>query len=619
MEDILTKAQGLRLLRPLDVQIARMLAQPTEPALMLAIACLSADTGIGHVCLPLALLTPSRLFDSRMPPLAQEAWLRVGCPSIEEWTQLLLESNVVSDGSSPTPLVLDNQRLYLQRMWQYECAVARFFNRPRPPVIGDEISITAVLARYFPSTDKVIDWQKIAAAIAITHQVALISGGPGTGKTSTVAKLLAALLRLNNGRSLRIMVAAPTGKAAARLSESLGLALEHLELDEEQKQQLPRKAITLHCLLGAKPNSQRMHYNRSNPLHVDILIIDEASMVDLPMMANVLAALPPQARVVFLGDRCQLSSVEAGAVLGDICYFIEVSYSSARRAELARLTGFTLPAGVGCRSYSIADSLCLLRKSYRFDEGSDIGRLANAINTGDDKGALTLLNAGMSVNISYTPLRKAAEYQHMLSDCVKGYRDYLQRVHNHDAPATILNAFNRFRLLCALRDGPFGVTGLNNRIELALSREGLLAIGNSGLGYLGRPVMIVCNAPSLGLYNGDIGILLWNGEQTLHVYFPLPDGDVKAVPLSRLPEHETAFAMTVHKSQGSEFYHTALTLPNQTLSVLTRELLYTAVTRARTRLSLYVSDDVLRYAIATKTQRRSGLVERLAASEIVLS
>ncbi|MGP4123705.1 MAG: exodeoxyribonuclease V subunit alpha [Sodalis sp. (in: enterobacteria)] len=617
MEEILADAQQMRLFRPLDVQFARMLAMSTEPALMLASACLSADVGSGHVCLPLALLTPAQLFEGRVPLLAQQAWLRAGSLSLKEWQQHLLASNAVSDGAYPAPLVLDNQRLYLQRMWRYECAVAKFFNRPRPPVVGDETTIAVLLARYFPGDDAVIDWQKVAAAVAITHPVTLISGGPGTGKTSTVVKLMAVLLQLCDSSCPRIIMAAPTGKAAARLSESLGLALQRLGLDEEQKQCLPREAITLHRLLGAQPNmnSQRMRYHRGNPLHVDILIIDEASMIDLQMMANVIAALPPQARVIFLGDRCQLSSVEAGAVLDNICQFAGVGYSPARRAELARLTGFALPAGAGNGGYKVADSLCLLRKSYRFDEESGIGQLANAINAGNAKNALALLNAGMTANVVYTSLHQAAEYQCMIDDCVNGYRGYLQQVRKHDAPAAILDAFNRFRLLCALREGPFGVAGLNARIELALSRAGLLVFGNSGRGYAGRPMMIVRNAPSLGLYNGDIGILLEDDEQTLRMYFSLPDGRVKAVPLSRLPEHETAFAMTVHKSQGSEFHHAALALPNQISPVLTRELLYTAVTRARVQLSLYATDEVLKYAILTKTQRRSGLIERLTTGE----
>ncbi|MCR3755964.1 MAG: exodeoxyribonuclease V subunit RecD [Sodalis sp. Psp] len=610
MENILTEAQRLRLWRPLDVQFARMLATPAEPALLLASAHLSATAGAGHVCLPLTLLTPECLFDGSFLTLAQRAWQQAGSLSPEKWRQLLLASPAVSDGMRPTPLVLDNNCLYLQRMWRYECTVAQFFSQQRSPISDDEARIAEVLKHYFPSDVSNIDWQKIAAAVAITRPVALISGGPGTGKTSTAARLLAALLALDDGGQLRMIITAPTGKAVTRLSEALGLELQRLGLPEEQKQRLSREAMTLHRLLGAHPNSQRMRYHPGNLLHVDVLIVDEASMVDLPMMANIIRALPPQARVILLGDRHQLSSVEAGAVLGDVCQFAEVGYSSARRAELERLTGFTLPAG-GDGDYGVADSVCLLRKNYRFDQSSGIGRLANAVNSGATTSALMLLNTG-TVDVSFVQLHEAADYQHMLNGCVDGYRAYLLRVLNNEAPVTILDAFNQFRLLCALREGPFGVAGLNNHIEQALSRVGLFSPGKVGRS-AGRPVMIVRSMPSLGLYNGDIGILLVDAAQVQRVYFLLPDRATKAVPLSRLPEHETAFAMTVHKSQGSEFKHISLVLPNQILPVLTRELLYTAVTRAREHLSVYATNEVVRHAITTKTQRRSGLISRLVS------
>ncbi|XOD69834.1 MAG: exodeoxyribonuclease V subunit alpha [Sodalis sp. (in: enterobacteria)] len=617
MENIIFEAQRLGLWRPLDVYFARMVANENQPALMLASICLSRDVGSGHVCLPLELLTPEQLFEGRLASLAKKAWLRAGSLSLDGWQQVLLASNAVSDGSRPTPLVLDRRRLYLHRMWQHECVVAQFFNCAHPPVDGDEDKIRALLTRYFPSDGGVlIDWQKIAVAVAITHPVALISGGPGTGKTSTVVKLLAILLQLQGG-NLRFMMAAPTGKAASRLSESIGLALKRLGLDEEQKHQFPCEAITLHRLLGAQLNSQRMRYNRENPLHLDILIIDEASMIDLSMMSNVIAALPPKARVIFLGDPYQLSAVEAGSVLGDICEFADnAGYSSARRAELERLTGYMLPSGGACKNGSgIADNFCLLLRSYRFDEGSGIEQLSNAIKSGDDNEALRMLHHPASMaamNLSYTSMRDALAYQHMLDDCVEGYREYLQRVHNHDSPSAIIDAFNRFRLLCALREGQFGVTGLNIRIELALSKAGLITKNNIGCDYVGRPVMIIRNSRSLGLYNGDIGILLRDGEEKCRVYFSLPmTASIKSVPLSCLPEHETCFAMTVHKSQGSEFTHTALLLPNQILPVLTRSWVYTAVTRSRVRLSLYATDEILRYAITTKTQRRSGFIDRL--------
>ncbi|WP_226811275.1 exodeoxyribonuclease V subunit alpha [Candidatus Steffania adelgidicola] len=614
MQNILAEAQRLHLCRPLDIQFACMIATANQPALMLASASLSTDVGTGHVCLPLTLLKPKRIFNGRLPLLAHQAWMMAGSLSIHEWQQQLMASTAVSDGSRPTPLVLDNQRLYLQRMWRYECEVAKFFNRPAI-VGGDEEKIAAVLTHYFPPVSAKIDWQKLAAGVAITRRVSLISGGPGTGKTFTVTKLLAVFLQLSNGSRPRIIMAAPTGKAAARLHETIGLGLQRLGLHKNLQKQLPKEAITLHRLLGGLPNSQKMHYHRGNTLNVDILIIDEASMISLSMMANLIAALPLQARVIFLGDRCQLSSVEAGSVFGDICQLAEIGYIPVRCAELARLTGFTIPASnrVSSREHSIADSLCLLRKNYRFNDGSGIGRLAHAINTGDANGVLVQLHTGTEVDVRYIPLYKTIAYQCMLNECIEGYREYLQRVKNSDNPAEILNFFNRFRVLCALREGEFGVVGLNDCISLALQRAGLLTLDRLGCAYTGRPVMIIRNAPSIGLYNGDIGILLCDDNRILRGYFTLPNGDIRIVPVNRLPEHETAFAMTVHKSQGSEFQHTVLVLPNQTVPVLTRELLYTAVTRARTRLSLYATDEVLQYAIISKTNRRSGLIERLTS------
>jgi exodeoxyribonuclease V alpha subunit len=541
--------------------------------------------------------------------------LLAGEPSLADWQGILSASPAVSDGSRPTPLVLDHQRLYLQRMWQNECRVAAFFNHKPPDNTFDEATVRQVLDRFFPPMSGPADWQKVAAAVAMTYPVSLISGGPGTGKTTTVAKILASLVVISAGQRLHIQLAAPTGKAAARLSESLGQAIATLELDAEQKRLFPPEAVTLHRLLGAQPDTQRLRYHQGNLLPVDILIVDEASMVDLPMMANLIAALPSRAKVVFLGDRCQLASVEAGAVLGDICFFVENGYSAARRSQLERLTGCVLPADARGAEQTTGDGLCLLRKSYRFDDRSGIGRLANAVNAGDSGSALSLLNSGQEGDVTYLSLRNSEDYLRLLAGVAAGYRDYLLQIKAGESPAIILKTFNRYRLLCALRDGPFGVTGLNSRIEQALMRAGLIQppSDNAIRGYAGRPVMIVRNAPSLGLYNGDIGIMLRDESSQLRVYFALPDGSLKAVPLSRLPEHETAYAMTVHKSQGSEFDHTALVLPDQLLPVLTRELVYTAITRARRSLSIYANNNVLSYAITTQTQRRSGLIDRLLA------
>ncbi|QHP79432.1 exodeoxyribonuclease V subunit alpha [Pectobacterium odoriferum] len=610
---LLETALARRLLRPLDVQFARMLADETQPDLLLAAACLSAHSGAGHVCLPLENLQAQTLFDGRESELAQQLLAGTGLNTVAAWQPRLLASDAVSDGSQPTPLVLQGEKLYLQRNWQSEGRVARFIASERDTIPVDEPAIRAVLDRLFPDTDEEINWQKVAAAVALTRRIAVISGGPGTGKTTTVAKLLAALIELNTGDALRIQLAAPTGKAAARLTESLGQALHRLVVDPRLREAFPQEATTLHRLLGAVTDSQRLRHHQDNPLHLDVLIVDEASMVDLPMMANVIAALPPHARIIFLGDRDQLASVEAGAVLGDICRFAEAGYSRARAQQLQRLTGCSLDENGPEGPSTVSDSICLLRRSYRFDPHSGIGQLALAVNGGDDARVRAVLN-GEFADITCSPLTEAEEYQAMLARCVEGYRDYLQLVAAGATPDAVLLAFQRYRQLCALREGPFGVAGLNQRIEQALHQAGLIQRSRNPLNrwYPGRPVMIERNDAALGLFNGDIGIAMIGESGELRVFFPLPNGETKDVTPSRLPPHDTAYAMTVHKSQGSEFDHTALVLPNHYLPVLTRELVYTAITRARQRLSLYTDVRILCRAVKTPTQRYSGLGERIS-------
>lgn len=613
MMSLLDQAVALGVLRPLDVQFAAIVAAKDEPDILLAAACLSAEAGAGHVCLMLDQLQMKKLFAGQQSKLAEAIWLAAGQPNIRRWQQRLMLCAAVSDGSSATPLVLQGQRLYLQRMWQSEGETAVFIGSDREHQVVNEAQLRAILDRLFGEATDEPDWQKIATAVAITRRVAVISGGPGTGKTTIIAKLLTALVRLNERARLRIQLAAPTGKAAARLTEALGSASRNLALTPTQKALFPTEAATLHRLLGCTPNSQRMRYHRGNPLHLDILLVDEASMIDLPMMARLIAALPERARVIFLGDRDQLASVEAGAVLGDICRFAEQGYSEARAAELTRLTGCLLQGQQKQAGAVVRDSLCLLRKSYRFDAKSGISQLAQAVNVGDVTQARAVINGGFSDVASYS-LATTAEYQALLAVCVTGYRDYLKQVSAGADAAMVLAAFGCFQVLCALRAGLFGVAGLNQRIESGLQYAGLIHRSLRPW-YLGRPVMIGRNDSELGLYNGDIGIALQDRHGELRVHFLLPDGSVKSVQPSRLPAHETAYAMTVHKSQGSEFDHALLVLPAHFQPLLTRELVYTAITRARTRLSLYTVDGVLMKAICTPTRRRSGLAERLQREE----
>ncbi|MFZ6039245.1 exodeoxyribonuclease V subunit alpha [Vibrio natriegens] len=471
-----------------------------------------------------------------------------------------------------------------------------------------------------------VNWQKVAAAVALTRRFAVISGGPGTGKTTTVTKLLAALIeQAAQEKNLTIKLVAPTGKAAARLTESIGKAVQELPVSPELKAKIPTESSTLHRLLGAIPNSAEFRHNKQNPLHLDILVIDEASMVDLPMMYKVVDALPKHARLILLGDKDQLASVEAGAVLGDICSFHALGYGKEQASAIAKLTGFDTLAYSSNSASSIADSLCMLQKSYRFDARSGIGQLAKAVNWGSAASVDNVWARDFS-DIEHFAL-SSQNYNQMMQTLVQEYGRYLKRIGqqeqdpNTGEPETltrkakaVLDTFNQCRLLCAIREGDFGVAGLNQRIEKALAARKLIKVQDE-IWYHGRPVMVTRNDHGLGLYNGDIGICMRDDseeEQRLKVFFELPDGSVKSVLPSRVPEHETAYAMTIHKSQGSEFDYTLMILPPDFSPILTRELIYTGITRAKKRLALYAELNVLKRGIKVKTTRASGLVQRLA-------
>lgn len=469
-----------------------------------------------------------------------------------------------------------------------------------------------VLEKLIPLSAR-CDWQKVSVALALSAARIVISGGPGTGKTTTVSKLLVLLLEAEP--DLQIKMVAPTGKAAARLSESISNALTSLSIETELKDKIPTEASTIHRLLGVKAGSNHFRFNQNQKLNLDLLLVDEASMVDLPLMAKLLMALPDHARLILLGDKDQLSSVEAGAVLGDICSFIGTPYSQHKAKQLAQLTGFSCLLKNRQNEAGMADNLCLLQKSYRFDQYSGIGYLAKAINQGDasnDKIAQLCENYS-DLTLHENNLLSINALEKLI---LTGYRPYLERVtcitsENRNSVKTMLTVFNQFKLLCAIREGEWGVKNINLLSEKVLMQAGLIADVAENNWYVGRPIMITQNSYHLGLYNGDIGICLLDENKQLRIYFQMADGHIADFQPSRLPSFETVFAMTVHKSQGSEFEHTVLILPETNLAVVTRELIYTGITRAKKELTLFADLNLMATAVKHKTERFSRLVDRL--------
>lgn len=575
-------------LRAFDLAFADTLHRldpATDERVLVAAALASLAVGLGHAA-----------FDPARPQLLLRATGKL--PDVQAWREALLDSRWVSQPAHDAiadpacPLVFEHGLLYLRRYREYERALAANLRALAQCTTGvfDADALQPLFDRLFPQGHD--SDQARAAQLALRQPLTLITGGPGTGKTTTIARLLLLLLAnaQHEGRAApRIALAAPTGRAAERMSASLRQALDGLRevagIDPALLDALPRDASTLHRLLGAIPDRPQFRHDADHPLPFDAVVVDEASMVDLPLMAKLVDAVPAGARLVLLGDPDQLPSVEAGDVLA--------AMDQAADADASPLAGHRVH----------------LRRSHRQVAGFDLAPLAQAVREGDADAVLALLHAGTASGVHYhldlaDPLRGATR-----DTLLAPWRDLAAAT---DARSALVLA-NLQRLLTPLRDGPQGTHALNARIEEALG-------GAQRAPYFhGRLLLVTENSYRHGLFNGDIGVCLRDDEGAVAAWFTDGGGDVRGFHPAALPAHDSAFAMTVHKAQGSEFDQVWLLLPraragdDSSLRMLSRELLYTAITRARRGLHVCASDESLRAAIASHVVRVSGVRARLAS------
>jgi len=497
------------------------------------------------------------------------------CIQIDDNAQaLLLASGLVEtnpkDQDYPLPLVIEQNRLYLHRYWDYENRLAMQI-KAMVQFTHPVEKLDETLDRYFTASDETDD-QREAAKMAARQSFCIITGGPGTGKTFTVVKILALLQELAE-QPLHIALAAPTGKAAMRLQESIGFSKAKLPCSDAVKNRIPETVTTLHRLLGAMPPSPYFRHHVDKPLVYDLVVVDEASMVDLALMSKLLDALKPGARLILLGDKDQLASVESGAVLADLAM-----------AE------------------TLQNNVYTLKKSHRF--GGAIKELAEAVNHQQDQLAWQILCDSQDASVQCL--------EEDLIDYVAAQQaDYLQSIKAGAGFEQIYQAFSRFQVLCSNRQGKNSVADINYRVEQKLAEQQRIDL--SGLWYPGRPVMVTQNNPALHLYNGDIGICMQDivdSTGKLMVFFQRADGSVKKYLPARVPHCETVFAMTIHKSQGSEFEEVLIVLPEAINPVLTKELLYTAITRAKKTIKLVAGEAVFIATVRQKIERITGLVDK---------
>jgi exodeoxyribonuclease V alpha subunit len=607
MSEILERLARRGLIDGLDLELGRFLANLCEDGgaeLALGSALLSRAIADGDVCLELSRYAGQLLLE------AEDDHDPVVLPSLADWRRALRASSVVGEPEERRPLILESgDRLYLYRYWDYENQLAADLRQRagnRPPV--NEARLADGLRRLFPPRDHA-DGQKLAATLAVLGGFCVISGGPGTGKTTTLARVLALLIEQSE-KPPRIRLAAPTGKAAVRMQEAIRASKAWLigKVQPEVLTAIPEQASTLHRLLGMRPDGVYFRHDRENPLGLDVLVIDEASMVDLALMTKTVRALPPGARLILLGDKDQLSAVEAGAVLGELCAGAG-RYSPRFGERLRRLTG---EAGVAAAAEPdpVRDCIALLSHSYRFGARSGIGQLAGLVNRADSRGVEAMRRDEFS-DIAWQAPPGDDEMNDLLGRMLDGYHGYLRTVRRRGVPVDeAFAAFEGFQVLCPQRRGSWGVENLNLRFETMIKARWRL-YGQEW--YVGRPVMVTRNDYSTRLFNGDIGIVLLEpgSSDRLRAYFREPESGLRSVALTRLPAHEPVFAMTVHKSQGSEFDRVLLVMPDDESCVMTRELAYTGITRAKRRLDLWGNPALLSRAVRRPVQRASGLALKL--------
>lgn len=599
---------------------------------------LSAYVRAGHSCLPIKTIA-GQCWGSAQDESGQNTHTGFVFPEFSVLQQLLIQLPI--NCSEQEILVFEDNKLYMRRYYSFESELIQGIHARLAPVqqpsIDDVRHCMNILFPTSSSSESEIDWQKIAVANAINKNFSVIAGGPGTGKTFTVTKLLAALFMLakksDSHNPLAIALVAPTGKAAQRLTESIKKAIKGFTgvIDKNILAEIPTKAKTIHRLLGVIPNSPNFRHHQDNLLDYDVLLIDEVSMVDLPMMTRIFRALKPTTKVILLGDADQLPSVAVGSVLADIAPRPHNGYSKSNYHYLDKVCEIEeekLSKAFDSSTENVNDYLSFLVKSRRFDGEGGIGILASYVINSDVAQSWQLLSEHQGVSpVSDAQLSLVnSDLKTWLTPLVKQYYQEMSACQSIDEAFKLLA---KFRVLCVTRQGDYGVEAINNLIQELI--VGSSSFSQANKKYHGMPIMISENDYKLGLFNGDIGIL-WsvdpiNDRNSNHLmaFFEdtAPENNVqndKHIPQdkhtmaafksflpSRLPKYETVYAMTIHKTQGSEFAHVAMVLPKSDSPLLSRELLYTGITRAQNFLTVATNQYAWQQGVSRAVKRYSGL------------
>lgn len=600
---LLKEAIKKNIITPSDFYFSISIAQNQSPKTILSTICISYFTRIGHTCLPISILENKKVFNKKNhTKLINSIWKTT---ELSHNFQLeLLKNKVIGNEFLSTPLIIFNKKIYLNKIWIAEKKIFNFISQDQNNETKNLIVIKKKITFLLCNNTETL--QKIAIILSILNKVTFIMGGPGTGKTTIAFKILIAILTISN-KKLNIQLTAPTGKAANRLTESIKTSISifsHLY----KNSLLIKPAITLHRLLGINIDNTLNIKKLDHISEIDVLIVDESSMIDIFTMEKLIDNISKKTKIIFLGDHNQLPSINCGHILKDIHSYYCNGYS---QSTIKKINFFDITDVKKIKKHkfsNISDKICILKKNYRFHIQSNISKISNKIKKNKFNDFQKLF-CNMYKDVNFHCIDTIQDYKKMILNLTENNMNYWRCLNKKTTPIEIISNLNNYRLICVLQEGPFGVKGLNSELENEMKNRGLIKtiIINKNIIYFGQPILILKNDYNLQLYNGDSGIIIYDDKEKLQACFFINDKKIKFIPINLLPKFQTNWAMTVHKSQGSEFCNVALVLPNIYSEILTQELVYTAITRAKNKLTIYSNKTIFKKSIKNKTIRYSGL------------
>ncbi|QCI16116.1 exodeoxyribonuclease V subunit alpha [Buchnera aphidicola] len=587
MINLLKEALKKKIINPIDFYFSQLIAKKNA-IIMLVASCISYETRHGHIFLPIEYFQKQYFFSNFNEKFTKK--IRVFLEIKIDWLDELLKHPSISNGVIFTPLILSDNKIYLYKMWKAEKNIFDILYKKNKIQNINKKKYCKILNNLFPKKED--DSQKIAVALTLINKITFIVGSPGTGKTTTIIKIIIALIKQSK-KTIKIQLSAPTGKATTRLTNIIQNNIFNIYLSDEEKNYLPNHAVTIHKLLGIQKISQKSFFNQNNLLNFDVLIIDETSMIDILMMEKIFLAVPKNIKLIFIGDHNQLCPVESGSILKNICNYANHGYSLKTISFLEKLTEYKFSKNINInKKNSISNNICILQKNYRFSKNSGIYILSNAVKNKNIEIIKELFNNSIN-NVYFDEINSDQEYKNMIENISLKYKKFWHAIYQKKIKE-IIEIFQYHQVLCILRDGIFGVNFLNKQIEENMYKKNIIKYFfiNNERWYIGKPIMINKNSEFLELFNGNIGIANFSEKGVFQVSFLKENKKIRNIPVSILKNYETAWAMTVHKAQGSEFTNTSLILPNYECNLLNQDILYTGITRSRKQINIFSNKNI---------------------------